>query len=117
MNSTPKQRTSFDAKFPHHDYVSEEGGSRFREQAAHPLIPTPNHPTHRPKFMHLLFLTSAISLVLIYGVHALATPATNPGSSTSGGFEIQKSWAQYSPYFAAGQYEDPPRHCKVVQVL
>ncbi|KAF9463690.1 phytase [Collybia nuda] len=38
------------------------------------------------------------------------------GSSTPGSLEIQKSWAQYSPFFAAGKYEDPPEHCKVVQI-
>lgn len=29
---------------------------------------------------------------------------------------VQKSWAMYSPYFAAERYAQPPKDCKVDQV-
>ena len=30
--------------------------------------------------------------------------------------ELEKLWAQYSPYYAAGEYQNPPPGCRVSQV-
>lgn len=63
----------------------------------------------------------AVSLTVLVGLVCLAqgspsssvkpvTPTLNVPA------EIQHSWAQYSPYFAADQYRAPSKGCEVTQV-
>ena len=40
----------------------------------------------------------------------------SPRLSVHDPFELQRWWAQYSPFFPVKQYESPPRHCNVIQV-
>ena len=30
--------------------------------------------------------------------------------------KVQRRWGQYSPYFPAGKYTDPPKSCRITQV-
>ena len=30
--------------------------------------------------------------------------------------KVQRRWGQYSPYFPAGKYRDPPKECRITQV-
>ena len=60
-----------------------------------------------------LFWLSLFSVTILYWL-VVRNPHVPDRSAP---FELQKSWAQYSPYFPAGDYHDPPKGCKIIQVF
>jgi hypothetical protein len=64
--------------------------------------------------MGLLALFSAF---LLLSGHALFSGVSDsPRLAAPHPFDLQESWAQYSPFFPVKQYEGPPRRCSVLQV-
>ncbi|KAG6906495.1 hypothetical protein DXG01_013674 [Tephrocybe rancida] len=85
--------------------------------AASPLIVGRKGSKHgrRARSVGKLILLSALCLLALYTI-------IGPGLISRGDVttnlpkKLWTSWAQYSPYFAAGEYESAPRNCRVTQV-
>lgn len=80
----------------------------------HTFLSTAAHQ-QRTRNMGILLFLGTISLLLCYRF-VWGTPDTGDLLKTPP-FDLRKSWAQYSPYFPVEEYKDPPRNCKVTQVL
>ncbi|KAJ7581514.1 acid phosphatase [Mycena floridula] len=58
-------------------------------------------------------LSLALTVFLVRGVPQQPSSALFANEPT---FDIQKSWAQYSPYFSVTPYQSPPDGCEITQV-
>jgi len=70
------------------------------------------------QFWFPLFLMVPVVLGLHYFARMLANvhPFLDPSLEQGGVFQLDRSWAQYSPYFEAAPYRDLPSGCEVEQV-
>ena len=88
------------------------------------LLPVNNCDNRKPaiRYRRIAFWLVAftLSLLLLFAAHytnrTLSFRETLFDVSKTPGYELEKLWAQYSPYYAAGEYQNPPPGCRVSQV-
>lgn len=63
-----------------------------------------------------LFIMLALTLGLAYYLASVASCRSIETQSQQPQFVLERSWAMYSPFFAAEEYRAPPSQCEVTQV-
>jgi len=79
-------------------------------KGSHPLVRATSNGPAWVTLTKRFGATLALSLLLVLYTLASETSFQNFG------FELDQSWAQYSPYFPVANYLEPPPACEIIQV-